>query len=90
MILIIKNLLFIKKKMILLNDKFQNEIQKLIPNDIDFLYNKQIYPKHQLVLSHLINDYHEAYLKSFDNEKKNRTNTLESLGKGNVNRKKKI
>lgn len=67
-----------------------NEIQKLIPNDIDFLYNKQIYPKHQLVLSHLINDYHEAYLKSFDNEKKNRTNTLESLGKGNANRKKKI
>lgn len=90
MILIIKNLLFIKKKMILLNDKFQNEIQKLIPNDIDFLYNKQIYPKHQLVLSHLINDYHEAYLKSFDNEKKNRTNTLESLGKGNVNRKKRF
>lgn len=70
------------------NSKFQNEIQKLIPNDIDFLYNKQIYPKHQLVLSHLINDYHEAYLKSSKDEKKNRTNTLESLGKGNANRKK--
>lgn len=72
------------------NSKFQNEIQKLIPNDIDFLYNKQIYPKHQLVLSHLINDYHEAYLKSSKDEKKNRTNTLESLGKGNANRKKRF
>lgn len=74
----------------LFNYLYEKEIQELIPNDIDFLYNKQIYPKHQLVLSHLINDYHEAYLKSFDNEKKNRTNTLESLGKGNANRKKRF
>ena len=72
----------------LINYKFQNEIKKLIPNDINLKYNGQNYPKHQLVLSHLINDYHEAYLKSFDNEKKNRTNTLESLGKGNEKRKK--
>lgn len=64
------------------------EIQKLIPNDINLKYKGQIYPKHQLFLSHLISDYHESYLKSFDNEKKNRTNTLESLGKGNEKRKK--
>ena len=74
----------------LINYKFQNEIKKLIPNDINLKYNGQNYPKHQLVLSHLINDYHEAYLKCFDNEKKNRTNTLESLGKGNEKRKKRF
>ncbi|MFA6742154.1 MAG: hypothetical protein WCR78_11775 [Arcobacteraceae bacterium] len=71
-----------------INNKFQYEIQKLIPNDINLKYNGEIYSKHQLVLSHLISDYSEAYLKSFDNEKKARTNTLESLGKGNEKRKK--
>ena len=38
----------------LLNNKFQNEIKKLIPNDINLKYNGKVYPKHQLFLSHLI------------------------------------
>jgi len=71
-------------------DKFGKEIIELIPNDIDFKFNGKTYPKHQLVLSHLISDYHKAYLKSFENEKKERTNTLESLGKGNIKRKKRF
>lgn len=71
-----------------MNDFFLNnlELKKLIPNDINLKYNREVYPKYQLVLSHLIGDYHEAYLKSFENEKKDRTNTLESLGKGNASR----
>lgn len=75
-------------KITISNANILQEIKKLIPNDINFKYNKKIYPKHQLVLSHLINDYHEAYLKSFENEKEERNNTLESLGKGNTKRKK--
>ena len=70
------------------NMGIRDDIKKLIPNDINLKYNGKIYPKHQVVLSHLISDYHDAYLKSADNEKKERTNTLESLGKGNVKRKK--
>jgi hypothetical protein len=70
------------------NDKLLKEIKILIPNDINLKYNEKLYPKHQVLLSHLIRDYHEAYLKSFDNKKESRKNTLESLGKGNIKRKK--
>lgn len=83
-----KQKLFLQPKIMkLINNTFQNEIKKLIPNDSELKYNGKVYPKHQLFLSHLISDYYEAYLKSSDNEKKNRTNTLESLGKGNEKRK---
>ncbi|MGA1933104.1 hypothetical protein ACH5BF_10360 [Arcobacter sp. YIC-464] len=64
-----------------------NQIKTTIPNDINLKFNGNFYPKHNLVLFHLINDYHLAYTKSKKEEKNSRINTLESLGKGNKKRK---
>lgn len=72
------------------SEKIKKKLSKLIPNDIDFKYNGNIYPKHQLILFHIISDYHLAYTKSKDNEKQSRINTLESLGKGNIKRKARV
>ncbi|WP_108063208.1 hypothetical protein [Poseidonibacter lekithochrous] len=68
------------------NELLLSEIKHIILKDIYFKFNGNFYPKHTLLLSHLINDYHEAYEKSKKEEHKSRINTLESLGKGNLKR----
>ena len=66
------------------------EIAKLIPHDENIIINNTSYSKQTLYLFHLINDYHQAYLKSTMKEQELRVNTHESLGKGNRDRKKRL
>ncbi len=69
-------------------EKILNDLNKSIQKDIVITINKNFYPKHTLYLFHLINDYHQAYVKSTESEQKSRINKLESLGKGNLKRTK--
>lgn len=72
-----------------INIKLFKQIQRLNLCKEETTFNNK-FNKYELFLLHLINDYHLAYEKSKDEEKDFRSNTLESLGKRNDNRKKRF
>lgn len=67
-------------------NSYKDEIKKIIPIDKKIKIGKKEYQKHTLYLSHIIEDYHLAYTKAKENEIN--PNSLASLKKGNVKRKK--
>ena len=71
-------------------DDILSEIVNLINEDDFMLFDNKEIPKNQYYIFDLINKYHTAYIKSKQKYKKDRKNTLESLGIGTLNRKKRF